>query len=93
MSCQDSTQPLCRCFSSLSNITSLTYAQLQDYTYSWELFRRVELYNSNISTLHSKGDTSPMYWQFTTLEDISSYKTGANLYYQYLGYSNTVQKN
>jgi len=94
--CGDGTNPLCICFTDpkyISGITSLTYAQRNEYTTSWDMFSRVELYNSNVSTLHSQGDLAPSYWKFASSEDISYYKTGALLHAQYLGYSTIVQKN
>ena len=94
--CGDNSSPLCICFTDakyISGITALTYSQKQDYTKSWNTFRTVELYNSNVSTLHDQGNTSVSYWKFASSEDISYYKTGALLYYQYLGYSSIVQKN
>jgi hypothetical protein len=81
------------CFTSLSNIKSLNYKQKQEYTYSWETFRRIELYNSNVSTLHGKGDSGPTYWQFINSTEQADYKIGQSLFFQYLGFSNTVQKN
>jgi hypothetical protein len=92
-SCGGGSGPLCVCFSGLSTVRALNYSQKQDYGYSWEMFRRVELYNSNVSTMHGNGDPSPSYWKFVDYEDASAYKTGGLLYYQYLGYSTIVQKN
>ena len=94
--CGDGSSPLCICFNDpkyMSTIQSLSYAQKIDYTTSWDMFSRVELYNSNVSTLHGQGDLRPSYWKFSSSEDISYYKTGALLHFQYLGYSTIVQKN
>jgi hypothetical protein len=85
--------PLCRCFTSLSNITSLNFRQKLDFTDGWETFRRIELYNSNISTLHGQGDPKPIYWQYLNNTEQADYKLGQSLFFQYLGYSNAVQKN
>jgi len=84
---------LCTCFTSLSNITSLNYKQKKEYTTGWETFRRVELYNSNVSTLHGQGNSRPGYWQFINSTEQTDYKIGQSLFFQYLGFSNTVQKN
>lgn len=85
--------PLCTCFSQLSTIQQMYYGQYQDYATSWELFRRVELYNSNVSTQRGNGDTSASYWQFQTMEERTYYRQGAVLFATYLQYTSTVQKN
>ncbi len=69
------------------------YGQLQDLSSSWEMFRRVELYNSNISTQRAQGNTSLNYWQFGNSEELTLYRQGGMLYFRAFGYSNTVQKN
>jgi hypothetical protein len=94
-SCGGGTGPLCTCFTDVSGIQSLYYGQLQDYAASWEMFRRVELYNSNVSTVRGggSGTSSPGYWQFRNSEDFTLYRQGAILFSTYLGYSTIVQKN
>ena len=52
------------------------------------MFRRVELYNSNVST--TKTGT---YWKFNNSEDFTLYRQGAILFSTYLGYSTIVEKN
>ena len=84
---------LCKCFVDISGVQSLYYAQFQDYAASWEYFRRVELYNSNVSTMRSAGNTSEQYWQFQTSEDFTLYRQGALLFATYLNYTTPVQKN
>lgn len=80
--------PLCTCFNQIQGIQSLYYGQLQDYATSWEMFRRVELYNSNVSTTHTG-----TYWKFANSEDFTYYRQGAILFATYLGYSTIVEKN
>lgn len=80
------------CFSDIEGIQSLTYAQLRDYTKSWETFKRVESYNSNVSTLRANGDNSLVYYQFPTTNDYSLYRKGQLLQFTYLGFSTTVSK-
>lgn len=84
---------LSQCFTNVATINSMTYNQLQDYNYSWNMFRSVETYNSNISTQRSQGNKTLNYYQFTSQDDASSYRTGASLFLTYLGISTTVQKN
>jgi hypothetical protein len=88
-----SNNPLNTCFSDLSNITSQYYGQLIQYTTSWEVFRRVELYNSNVSTQRGSGNTSASYYQFFNNEEKTYYNEGVGLFFSKLGYSTIVQKN
>ena len=95
-SCGDGSSPLCICYNDpkyMSSITSLSYSQKYENTLGWDMFNRVERWNSNVSTLHSQGDSNAVYWKFASSEDISYYKNGALLHVQYLGYSTIVQKN
>lgn len=79
-----SNSPLDICFQELvgqsSTIKSLTYVQLRNEANAWETFRRIQLYNSNASTL-----SLPTY-QFKNYTEKSQYASGANLYFYYLGY-------
>jgi hypothetical protein len=81
------------CFGSLSTIKALTYKQRTNYQQSWTTFQKVELYNSNISTIHGQGNPNPMYYQYPTLQEQTLYKEGAVLFATYLGFTSTVQKN
>jgi hypothetical protein len=92
-SCGGGTGPLCTCFNEVKGIQSLYYGQLQDYAASWELFRRVELYNSNVSTVKGQSGSGGTYWQFRTNEDLTLYRQGAILFSTYLGYSTIIEKN
>jgi hypothetical protein len=93
--CGGGTGPLCTCFTDLSGIQSMYYGQLRDMASSWELFRRVELYNSNVSTQRGMGNTTNglTYWQFYDSEQHTLYRQGAQLFYSYLSYSTIVEKN
>ncbi len=90
----DGQSPLCRCFVDISGVQSLYYNQYREYATSWELFRRVELYNSNVSTQKGLGTASNIsYWQFGNNEEYTLYRQGAILFSTYAGYSTIVQKN
>ena len=94
--CGGGTGPLCTCFNQIQGIQSMYYGQLQDYATSWEMFRRVELYNSNVSTTRGSNGgaiTGPGYWKFNNSEDFTLYRQGAILFSTYLGYSTIVEKN
>ena len=45
------------------------YGQYNELALSWELFRRVELYNSNVALMRSQGDKSVSYWQFANNQE------------------------
>jgi hypothetical protein len=93
--CGGGTGPLCTCFGDIKGIQSMYYGQIRDLADSWEIFRHVELYNSNVSTQRGMGDTSPSltYWQFYDSEQRTLYRQGAQLFFSYLQYSTIVQKN
>jgi hypothetical protein len=88
-----STNPLNTCFSDLSTITSTYYGQYIQYTTSWNVFRRVELFNSNVSTQRGQGNKNLSYYQFFNNEEKTYYNEGAGLFFSKLGFSTTVQKN
>jgi hypothetical protein len=91
--CGGGSGPLCTCFNEVKGIQSMYYGQYQELAQSWELFRRVELYNSNVSTMRGSGAGSAPYWQFGNSEELTSYRQGAFLFASYLNYSTIVQKN
>jgi hypothetical protein len=91
--CGGGSGPLCTCFNEVKGIQSMYYGQYQELAQSWELFRRVELYNSNVSTVRGNGGVAGPYWQFANNEDLTSYRQGAFLFASYLNYSTIVQKN
>jgi hypothetical protein len=95
--CGGGTGPLCLCFQDVNPQKYLTYAQLRDYNAAWETFRRVELYNSNVSTVRGGGQgmmTSNLnYYQFFSQQEQATWRTGSVLFFTYLGYSTIVQKN
>jgi len=80
------------CFNSLSTIQGVSYNQRHVYKSSWDTFKMVELYNSNISTLRSGGNTTAQYYQYSSEQSINQYKQGASMFYYYLGYTDIVQK-
>jgi hypothetical protein len=81
------------CFNSLSSIQSVSYNQRYNYKKAWDTFKTVEIYNSNVSTQKNQGNVNISYYQFPSNEAQSEYKQGANLFYYYLGYTNSVKKN
>jgi len=87
------TGPLYTSINQISTINSLTFSQKQDYTRSWNTFRSIELYNSNVSTQRGLGNADLEYWKYKNYDEISAYQTGEIMFFTYLGYGNTVQKN
>ena len=81
------------CFTQISTISAMYYNQYQEYATSWEYFRRVELYNSNVSTQRGTGNSNVSYWKFVTSEDFTYYRQGAILFATYLNYTTPVEKN
>jgi len=81
------------CFNSISTIHSVYYNQRHEYKTAWETFRKIELYNSNVSTQHGEGNKDTRYYQYLTNSEKSHYRQGASLFQYYLGYSNIVEKN
>lgn len=88
----NSNSPLEICLPNISPVKSLTYAQYQDDLYSWNTFRTVELYNSNISTQRGQGNKVLNYYQFFSQTEKAAYNTGAVLFFTYLQYSTIVSK-
>jgi len=81
------------CFKSLSTIHSVSYNQRESYKAAWDSFRKVEIYNSNISTQRGEGNTNANYYQFPSTAEQAQYKEGQSMFYYYFGYSNVVKKN
>ena len=81
------------CFSDISGIQSLTYAQFLESQRAWNTFRQVEQFNSNVSTQRFFGAATLTYWQFPTTTSYEEYKRGLSLHTSYLGFSTVVQKN
>lgn len=69
------------------------YGQYQDLATAWETFRRIELYNSNVSTLRGDGYSDVNYYQFVTNQEQTFYRQGGTLFFTYLNYSTIVEKN
>jgi len=81
------------CFQSISTIQSVSYKQLNQRLIAWNMFQKVELFNSNISTQRGQGNTTLQYYQFTGSGDQTLYREGSSLFLYYIGYSTIVEKN
>jgi len=79
----------------LSGFLFLSQSQLKYYRTSVQTFNRVQSYNSNISTLRSRGNLTASYYQFLTSEEKNNYTKGLFLLTQSYGSGNiqVVQQN
>ena len=66
----------------LGKMTGLTFKQYRQYTTAVNMFRTVELYNSNVSTLRGNGNTGLSYYTFTSNTDEANYTMGQYLLVQ-----------
>ena len=60
----------------LGKMKGLTFMQYQQYKTSVGVFKMVEAYNANISTLRGNGDLSQSYYVFTGNEEETNYTNG-----------------
>ena len=60
----------------LGKMTGLTFIQYRQYTTAVNMFRTVEAYNSNVSTLRGNGTIGLSYYTFTSTTDESDYTMG-----------------
>ncbi len=67
------------CFD-LSGFSGLNcFTQLQYKTY-WNVFERIQAYNSNVSTLRAGGDLGLTYYQFVNTEERTEFTYGQILH-------------
>jgi hypothetical protein len=66
----------------LGKMMGLTFIQYRQYTTAINMFRTVEAYNSNVSTLRGNGDTGLSYYTFTSTTDEANYTMGQYLLVQ-----------
>lgn len=66
----------------LSGFKFLTFAQKTEYQDAWNIFNRVQTYNSNVSTLRAGGDTSLSYYQFISNQEKTKCIKGQYLHVQ-----------
>ena len=81
----------------LGKMKGLTFKQYRQYTTAVNMFRTVEAYNSNVSTLRGNGNTGLTYYIFTSSTDEANYTMGQYLLVQNdpndISNYTTVQKN
>jgi hypothetical protein len=60
----------------LGKMRGLTFMQYRDYSEAVNIFRTVEAYNSNVSTIRGNGNLGVSYYIFNSSEDETKYKQG-----------------
>ena len=63
---------------SLGKMKGLTFTQYNDYKQAIVTYNRVEIYNSNVSTMRS-GNVSLTYYEFVTYQEQTDYTLGLYL--------------
>lgn len=66
----------------LSGFKFLTFSQKQEYQRAFQIFDKVQNYNSNVSTLRSAGQLNIPYYQFITNEEKTKFIQGRFLHIQ-----------
>jgi hypothetical protein len=66
----------------LSGFKFLTFSQKQEYQQAFQIFNKVQNYNSNVSTLRSAGQLNIPYYQFITNEEKTKFIQGRFLHVQ-----------
>ena len=79
----------------LSGFRCINQSQKLIYNQAWDNYNRIQTLNSNVSTLHSKGDLSVKYYTFVSYSEMESFRQGQSLHTQVYPNSNwsTVQEN
>lgn len=79
----------------LSGFKFLSQTQKLQYQQNWALFDKIQIYNSNISTLRNAGASNLSYYQFVSTEEQTRFTQGRFLHIQSYPGSNfpVVQQN
>jgi hypothetical protein len=60
----------------LGKMKGLTFMQYREYSEAVNIFRTVEAYNSNVSTLRGNGNLGVSYYVFNSSESETKYRQG-----------------
>jgi hypothetical protein len=66
----------------LGKMKGLTFMQYNDYSNAINIFRTVEAFNSNVSTMRSAGNTGLSYYTFKSSTEETNYTRGLYLLFQ-----------
>ena len=53
-----------------------------DYQNYWNIYNRVQTYNSNVSTIRSTGDKTPSYYMYLNYDEVTGFRIGQFLHFQ-----------
>jgi hypothetical protein len=73
-----------------SGFIGMSFGQNAKYETAWNTFRRIQLFNSNVSTLRASGDNTIRYYTFPTQNEILTFQQGQFLHFQSLPYLSTL---
>jgi|LauGreDrversion4_2_1035121.scaffolds.fasta_scaffold278178_4 hypothetical protein len=68
-----------KCFDA-SGFAGLTYNQKNEYSMAWNTFNRVQLFDSNVSTVRAAGNTTIQYYRFPTNSERYLFTEGRSLH-------------
>ena len=60
----------------LGKMKGLTFMQYREYSAAVNIFRTVEAYNANVSTIRGNGNLGVSYYVFNSSEDETRYRQG-----------------
>lgn len=66
----------------LSGVLCVNQSQKLIYQNAWTTFGRIQIYNSNVSTLRSLGNTSLTYYTYTSYSEREAFRNGQFLHAQ-----------
>jgi hypothetical protein len=64
----------------LSGFSGLMTSAKLKYETQWNTYNRIQIVNSNVSTLRASGDKTALYYQFPTYEEKTAFTNGQMLH-------------
>jgi hypothetical protein len=81
------------CIEDISGFQFLSQSQYMTYKEAWNIFNKVENFNSNVSTFKASHPKVLMnYYQFANNTEKNKYNDGLSLHTKYLGPQTVVQQ-
>jgi hypothetical protein len=75
-----------------SGFLCLGFGQKADYKTSWDTFTRIQLYDSNVSTVRGSSLRTPPYYHFADYQEKNQYTEGRSLHIYSYPYLSTLWK-
>jgi hypothetical protein len=66
----------------LSGFLALPSSVKLEYQDSWNVYNRIQIYNSNISTIRGNGDKTVIYYTYANYDELNSFTIGLYLHVQ-----------